>query len=52
MTTRQTQAVEPAREEVRPEQPELGRCELRHVMIASEPGGRLEEHDIVVAQER
>lgn len=52
MAARQRHALEPAQEEVQPEMPELGRCELRRVMIASEPGGRLEEHEVVVAEER
>ena len=52
MATRQKDAVEPAQVEVQPETPELGTCELRRVKIASEPGGRLEEHEIVVAEGR
>lgn len=52
MAARQRQALDPAQAEVQPEMPELGRCELRRVMIASEPGGQLEEHEIVVAEGR
>lgn len=52
MAMRQRYALGPAQAEIPPDMPELGECELRRLKIASEPGGRLEEKEIVVAKER